>query len=99
VPYFSVTLEIHDPTEEEDLASLVEQFESKFEEAVAGVAEWLGTADTESRDGDLGVTVPGEFIRAASWNRGARDIVIGFQYEDAEVPLRISLCIAATGSE
>jgi len=88
---FEINLKIVWPEEGADFESLYEFFETEYANLVASVQEHLGTPAFASEFDEPPVPMPGQFDRASVWRSERGTVVVSFQHEDKEAPLRLSL--------
>ncbi|BEL03302.1 hypothetical protein Q0Z83_014930 [Actinoplanes sichuanensis] len=92
---FRVPVLLVDPEEGADFDALYERFEGEFDRLVASAEDCLGVPCLKSEYDDPPLPVPGQFDRAAVWSMAPWSLMVSFQHEDKEVPLRLSMWIFA----
>ncbi|GIG01019.1 hypothetical protein [Catellatospora citrea] len=88
---FEVVLKILWPEEGANFGSLYELFEAEYAGLVASVEGRVGASTYSSEFDERPVPMPGQFDRATVWRSDRGTVVVSFQHEDKEAPLRMSL--------
>jgi hypothetical protein len=88
---FRVPVLFVDPEEGADFDALYERFEGEFDRLVASIEDRLGMPTLKSECDDPPLPVPGQLDRAAVWSMTTWSLMVSFQHEDKEVPLRLSM--------
>ncbi|WP_020519281.1 hypothetical protein [Catelliglobosispora koreensis] len=97
---FELVSRLHSPDEGADFEGLYTEFEEAFVALANDVSGLIGQEpDLSSEFDDPELPVPGQFDRGVVWNRDACLLMVTFQHEDKEAPLRLSVWAVAPAAE